>query len=150
FNAPVSRSLPPLELRDDTENLLLTWIDEAGDFHVVQTIAEVPEAQRQNVRVVLATREDGTGQLVYVADLRTKQPDGTYAVRSMPRAEWNELGADRRKVRMEALAPSAASAGHRTTDNAPAPTSADGAVRVSAIIYGAAWCKPCHDAEALL
>ena len=146
FAHPTTRSLPALELRDDTPDLLLTWIDEAGDFHVVSSIAEVPEPARERVRVVVATREEGTGQLVYVADLRTKQPDGTYPVTSISRAEWNEIGADRRKVRMESLSPSVASAAATEAVSEATP----GSTAVSAIIYGAPWCKPCHDAEALL
>ena len=146
---PHSDALPKLELRDDTADLLLTWIDENGDFKVVQSTQEVPEGAREKVRVVVTTQEAGTGQRVYVADLRQKQSDGSYAVASLARSEWNQLGAERRKVRMEAFAPAepAASA-------AAATTSADGKEvkgrKVRAVIYGADWCKPCHDAEKLL
>lgn len=117
---------------------------------MVQSIGEVPEDAREKVRVVVATSEDGTGQLVYVADLRAKQPDGTYPVRTMTRGEWNEIGADRRKVRMEAMAPSMASAKSTSSDDEAAPTGPNGVVKITAIVYGADWCKPCHDAEALL
>jgi glutaredoxin len=140
--------LPPLALKDDTAGALLTWIDDQGDFHVVEHVTDVPEAGRGTVRVVLADRKDGTGESVYVADLRTKNPDGSYPVKTMSRSAWDELGASKRKARMEALAPSAA-------PSAPAPGgSAEGAIaqagEVRAIIYGASWCGPCHQAEALL
>ena len=52
---PTSQELPPLEVKDDTPKLLLTWIDEKGDFHVVQKVAEVPEAERRIA--VYATQE---------------------------------------------------------------------------------------------
>src|SRR5262249_10240431 len=138
--------LPPLVLKDDTPGALLTWIDDQGDFHVVEHVADVPEAGRETVRVVLADRKDGTGESVYVADLRTKASDGSYAVRAMARSAWDELGAGKRKARMEALAPSAAP---------PPSASAAGAQLVpagelQATIYGASWCGPCHQAEALL
>lgn len=142
--APEASALPPLLLKDDSADLLLTWIDAQGDFHVVQKPADVPEASRDKVRVVVATQEAGTGRLVYVADLRSKNADGSYVVKSMSRSEWNELGADRRKVRLEALAPTATPEG---AGGAP-DLAANGKVR--AVIYGADWCKPCHSAEDLL
>ena len=40
--APRSNELPPLTVKADTPNLLLTWIDPQGDFHVVQKPADVP------------------------------------------------------------------------------------------------------------
>lgn len=145
--APRSDALPQLTLRDDTEDLLLTWIDENGDFKVVQKIEEVPEGARERVRVVVTSQEAGTGRQIYVADLRQPQADGTYEVSSLPRSAWDQIGAERRKVRMEAFAPAAPSSG-------ASQLGADGAganpKKVRAVIYGADWCKPCHDAEKLL
>jgi glutaredoxin len=147
-------TLPPLVLKDDTANVLLTWLDEHGDFHVVEHVADVPEAGRAAVRVVITDRTDGTGESIYVADLRTKGTDSAYQVKAMARAEWDELGASKRKARLEALAPRAAplpgsSAG---ASEGPAPGGATPTAHgdVSAIIYGASWCNPCHQAQALL
>ena len=146
--APKARELPALTLKEDTPNLLLTWIDEQGDFHVVQKPSEVPAASRGDVRVVVADKVEGTTDLVYVANLNQAGPDGTYRTKTITRAQWDELGAKRRKARLEALAPSA---------TPPAASSADAASRahapagsVLAIVYGADWCKPCHDAERYL
>ena len=147
---PQAAELPPLELKNDTPNLLLTWIDDKGDFHVVQKPEEVPKEGRDTVRVVVTTREDGTGKLVYVANLNETTPDGGYRVKTMTRAAWDELGAGKRKARLEALAPSAVPA---PADSAPSSAAADGASPpkkalasgISATIYGASWCKPCHD-----
>lgn len=148
-SAPVlaeSEALPPLELTDTTPNLLLTWLDEAGDFHVVEKVDAIPPERRRQVRVVVTDRGAGTGQVVYVADLGAKQADGTYPVTTLPRSEWEKLGAGLRKTRMEALAPGQPGA------NAPlgpeSPEALAGAI--SAIVYGADWCKPCHDAERYL
>ena len=146
---PEARELPPLEIKDDTPNLLLTWIDDKGDFHVVQKPAEVPKDNRDNVRVVVTTREEGTGKLVYVSNMNEVTASGSYRVKTMTRAAWDELGAGKRKARLEALAPSALPA---PSDSAPAasadsdgtPKKADSA-GISATIYGASWCKPCHD-----
>jgi glutaredoxin len=139
---PIADSLPPLSLRDDSKDLLLTWIDDAGDFHVVEKPSDVPEQGRQKVRVVVTTNPDGTGRLVYVADLSKKAKDGSYSVGTITRAEWNELGAERRKVRLEELIKK-----REEQAAAPQPTGpiADG--KTEAIIYGADWCHPCHQAE---
>lgn len=147
---PTSGDLPALELRDDTANLLLTWIDEKGDFHVVQKPGDVPEKARGEVRVVVTTREEGTGKLVYVADLSHKKPDGTYPVTVLTRTAWDEKGASRRKARLEALAPPTASAPPSASAPGGPAGSAIPAGKLVAIIYGAEWCKPCHDAERYL
>ena len=150
---PQAAELPPLEIKNDTPNLLLTWIDDKGDFHVVQKPEEVPKEGRDNVRVVVTTREDGTGKLVYVSNLNEVTPTGAYRVKTMTRAAWDELGAGKRKARLEALAPSSVPAG---ADSAAPPepgnaNNAGGAPKkalasgIVATIYGASWCKPCHD-----
>jgi glutaredoxin len=142
--------LPPLVLKDDTAGALLTWVDDKGDFHVVEHVTDVPEASRETVRVVLADRKDGTGESVYVADLKAKNPDGSYPVKSMARSQWDELGASKRKERLEALAPSAAPPAPGPGDGTEGAPGAVAASEVRAIIYGASWCGPCHQAEALL
>jgi glutaredoxin len=147
--APESNELPPLQLRDDTPDLLLTWVDDKGDFHVVQKPADVPAGSRKQVRVVVTNLKEGTGRLVYVADLSKKQADGTYAVKTMTRAQWDELGAARRQARLEALAPSAQRPA-ASASSAGAAKRTDSPARVVAIVYGAEWCKPCHDAARYL
>jgi glutaredoxin len=154
--APKAAELPPLEVKADTPNLLLTWIDDKGDFHVVQKPADVPTGGRSTVRVVLTSREEGTGNLVYVANLDETTATGAYRLKTMPRAEWEELGASKRKARLEALAPSALPSSGPPGGAQPDGKSATGpggkvpATGVVAIIYGADWCKPCHDAERYL
>jgi len=149
--APQSAELPPIEIKDDTPNLLLTWIDEKGDFHVVQKPTDVPKEGRDKVRVVVTTREDGTGKLVYVANLNEVTPAGSYRVKTMTRSAWDELGASKRQARLEALAPSAAPAASDSAPGSAQPDASSGAPKkalasgITAIIYGASWCKPCHD-----
>ena len=144
--APKSNELPPLVVKADTPNLLLTWIDDKGDFHVVQKPSEVPTEAKKQVRVVVTDREAGTGDSVYVADLNETAADGSYRLKTFSRAQWDELGASRRKARLEALAPSAV-----PPPAASAPGGAPGAKgspsKVVVIIYGASWCKPCHQAQ---
>lgn len=151
--APRADELPKLVVKADTPNLLLTWIDEKGDFHVVQKPADVPTGGRKSVRVVVTDNAEGTGEVVYVANLDETAPDGSYRLKTMTRAAWDELGASLRKARLEALAPSAApppSAAPVAEPGAPgAPPRAPKApgIKVVAIVYGASWCKPCHAAE---
>ncbi len=145
---PSTNQLPPLKLTDKTPNLLLTWIDKKGDFHVVQKVKDVPKKGRSAVRVVETNREDGTGQLVYVANLTRKRADGTYPVSTMTRTQWDDKGASRRKERLEALAPSASVA--PPSSAAPSATTAPGHGGVVAILYGASWCGACHEAQRYL
>jgi glutaredoxin len=142
--APKANALPALDVKADTPNLLITWIDDKGDFHVVQKPADVPPEGRKQVRIVAADKQAGTGDLVYVANLDETKPDGSYRLTTMTRAQWDELGASRRKARLEALAPSAApppEASATAAANGKLPAAAR---KLTAIIYGANWCKPCH------
>jgi len=154
--APKPADLPALEVKADTPNLLITWIDDKGDFHVAQKPADVPTEGRGTVRVVVTTRAEGTGNLVYVANLDETTATGAYRLRTMPRTEWEELGASKRKARLEALAPSALPSNLPPPGDAPGDGKPPGAgsktpaTGVVAIIYGADWCKPCHDAERYL
>lgn len=150
-----SDDLPPLALSDSSTNLLLTWVADDGDFHVAESIDAVPADHRKQVRVVQTDRAAGTGVVVYVADLEQKRADGSYAVATMSRSDWEKVGADRRKTRLEQQAPGAGAAAAGAGGQAPeadeaARTSNDSAAAVSAIVYGADWCKPCHEAERYL
>src|SRR4051794_14709287 len=90
--SPRGQALPALELRDDTPNLLLTYLDEKGAFFPAQRVDEVPLDRRDAVRVVVTTRDEGAiTEQVYVANLTQKKPDGTYQVNTMTRAEWEAL-----------------------------------------------------------
>jgi glutaredoxin len=120
-------------LTDTTPDVLLTWIDDSGDFHVTEKIADIKDANREHVRVVFTTRDTVDPDHVFVADLRHKDDKGDYAVRSMARSAWEELGASHRKERMEAL----------SAPPTPAPDA--GIAELVAVIYGADWCKACHE-----
>jgi glutaredoxin len=143
--------LPPLELRDDTPGLLLTWIDPKGGGHTEVAIADVPAEARKLVRVVVPERKEGQGSRFYVADLSEKSADGSYAVRTMSRSEWEAEMVQRRAAALAKLAPPPAatdSAGARGA--APGASGGPFAQSLVAIIYGAPWCKPCHLARAYL
>jgi len=137
-----SEQLPPIELKSDTRGLLLTWVDSQGDFHVTESIKDVPAPNRAEVRVVLTDKTAGTGDRVYVADLRNQRADGSYPVQSWTRDRWDELGASRRKARLEALAP-LPDAGAAAPNDVQAP-------QKEVVIYGADWCGACKQAARYL
>src|SRR5690606_2800657 len=67
--------LPRLTIKDDSKQLLLNWVYENDDFHVVQKTKDVPETGRKQVRVVDSASQAGTVDWVYVANLTEKKPD---------------------------------------------------------------------------
>jgi glutaredoxin len=138
-------ALPPLTLKDDTAELMLTWIDDKGDTHVDLHPADVPAAGRSMVRVVLSDREAGTGDLFYVADLSKKGDDGVYATTTMRRRAWEGEIEKRREAYLAKLAPPKPSGTAAAGPGDGPPVAQDhGAAKV--IIYGASWCGPCHQA----
>lgn len=124
---------------DASTELLLTWIDEKGEFHVEQKVADVPVGSRDVVRVADPVKDPPKLDDVFVADLRNPGPGGAYPVRTMSRTEFEKVAVERRqKSGAAVLAPKGA-------DNAP-----PAAARPAVIIYGASWCGPCHQAAAYL
>lgn len=119
---------------DAATDLLFTWVDEKGDFHVEQRVADVPASARETVRVVDPSKEPPSGDQLFVADLRVADA-GAYPVRTMRRAEFEGLAVDRRKKSGSVLV-------------AQGPPSALPDTRPAVIIYGASWCGPCHQAAA--
>lgn len=132
----------PPRVTDESAGLLLTWIDDKGEFHVEQRAPDVPESARALVRV--AGPDDPPGDTIFLADLRKAGPDGAYPVRVATRAEL-ESAALARRSGGAALAAAPASAAPRPSGDAP-PSTGGPAV----IIYGASWCGPCHQAAAHL
>ncbi len=148
----------PFAVKDSSEGLLLTWIDDKGDFHVEQKVADVPAVARDAVRVVDPSRDEGTHDKVFVADLRIARPDGSYATHAMTRGEFDAIALARRNGRTATLADDA---GMRATAPTANPNGnglelggggggGDPNARPAVIIYGAEWCGPCHQAAAYL
>ncbi len=142
------QSEAPLVVRSDTEGLLLTWIDDKGDFHVEARVADVPLMGRDAVRVVDPNRDVGAhADRIFVVDLRQARPDGTYPVRVMARADFDALAVARR----EKSGPTLASAAPPAPGEPPADSAAARpAPRRLVVIYGAEWCEACHQAASYL
>ena len=107
---------PTVVVRQESEALLLTWIDDKGDFHVEPRVAHGPMMGRDAVRVVDPSRDDSAHpDSVFVVDLRQIRPDGTYPVRNMARADFEAMAVARR----EKTGPTLASA--RSVSESPLP-----------------------------
>lgn len=145
--------LPAVELRDDTVNLMLTWIDSKGETHVELHPGDVPVEGKALVRVVLTDRTDGTGELFYVADLTQKGEGGVYSVKTMPRRLWESTISSRREEYLAKIAPPPPPLPEGSQGGSgpvvPAPPATPGQLQGNAMvtIYGADWCQPCHQAE---
>lgn len=146
-------AVPPI-VKDTSEGLQLTWIDDKGEFHVEQRVADVPPGSRDVVRVrVLESATDPGGDRIFVADLRNPGADGAYPVKAVPRSEFEDVAVARRtKSGTAVLAPKGATtaSGVASGGSAGAPSAGDVTDRPAVIIYGASWCGPCHQAAAYL
>lgn len=125
---------------DARSGLLFSWVDDKGEVHVEEKADAVPAAARSLVRVVDPATDAPPGKL-FMVDLSARRADGTYAVRSAPRAELEDLVEERRKAKGVAILPNASAA---------APASSAARERPPVIVYGASWCGPCHQVEAYL
>ena len=117
------------EVRDDSPNLLFTWVTDDGAFTMAERAEDVPPTVRDAVRVASAMVPDPDPDTVFVADMRVRRADGTYTVVTMGRASFDRTAVERRKTRATA-AEAASGEGDQ------------------AVIYGASWCGPCHQAQA--
>lgn len=144
--APKSLTLPPLVLREDSpEELLLTWVDAKGDGHTVTKIEDVPMEGRDQVRVVVVGKDEGTRELFYVANLTVKGQDGSYPVTTVPRSEWDAMIAKRRAPMMPEPKPTLPpSAAKPSQDGETTPMGA------TVIVYTAPWCGACRSTIAYL
>jgi glutaredoxin len=150
-NAAQATTLPTLSLTDDTPDLMLTWVNARGDANTVGKPADVPTEGRDQVRVVITTKEAGTRDLFYVTNLTVKNPDGTYPVTTMPRQEWDAVIAKRRQAfAAPSAAPTDDQAPQPSHPGDPAPAAKAPAASFTVIVYGASWCGACHQAVAYL
>ena len=143
----------PVVVKADSQGLLLTWIDDKGDFHVETSVADVPLMGRDAVRVVDPDKDEGThADRVFVADLRTAGADGTFPVRVMTRADFEALAVARREKTGPTLASAAPPppSANPPADDTPSGSVKPPSVRALVVIYGASWCGACHDAEKYL
>ncbi len=143
----VEASVEPPKVGDATTGLMLTWVDEKGEFHTEEKATDVPAAARDIVRVRVLDGAAAPPDREFVADLRAAGPDGNYPVKVVPRADFEDVAVQRRAKHGSVLAPKVAASGSA----APAGSGAiDPSTQKTVIIYGASWCGPCHQAAAYL
>jgi glutaredoxin len=146
----------PVVVKADSEGLLLTWIDDKGDFHVETRVADVPLIGRDAVRVVDPNRDQGThADQIFVVDLRQAGAEGAFPIRTMTRADFEAIAVARREKAgptLAAAAPSTSSSAPSTGTAAaePDPGTSRPSSKSAVIIYGAEWCGACHDAARYL
>jgi glutaredoxin len=154
--AAADTDVAPFVVKADSDGLLLTWIDDKGDFHVETKVADVPMMGKDAVRVVDPNKDEGThADHIFVVDLRQARDDGTFPVHSMTRADFEAIAVARREKTGPTLAsaappspsaPGAASQPSAGATDTPQKPAAIGSV----IIYGAEWCGACHEAAKYL
>lgn len=126
----------PFKLKVDQAGALYTYVEEDGSFHIAQKLADIPEAARQQVRVVIDGQPPGSPSHVFVADLTQARVGETVAPVAITRSQWEERGLKLRKAKVVPL--------EQQANEQPAAGNA------TAVIYGADWCGPCHQAEAYM
>ena len=145
---------PAVVVRPESDGLMLTWIDDKGDFHVETRVADVPMMGRDAVRVVDPSRDESSHpDSVIVVDLRQTRADGSYPVRTMTRTDFEAMAVARREKTGPTLASAAPQAPPNPAASAPDPAGADAPrrdARAVVVIYGAEWCGACHEAARYL
>ncbi len=141
--------LPPLFVKAPGDGLTFSYITTDGGFQLAKRVDEVPLEARDAVRVWSELSGDGiAGPWVYVADLRTALPDGSFKVEVMKREAFEKLASERRGKKPSSSIPTVGGADKPPKAPKNPPGSPSGALSV--VLYGADWCKPCHVAEAYM
>jgi glutaredoxin len=144
---------------DSTEGLVFSWMDDKGEFHVVEKTTDVPLMGRDAVRVMDPSHYDTDHpDRVFIVDLRVAGADGSYPVRVATRDELDGMALARRGKAGPTLASAAhpapsseaPAAGGPIANGAGSAQEPAGAARPAVILYGASWCGACHQAAAYL
>jgi glutaredoxin len=141
---------------DDATGLMFTWLDEKGEFHTGEKVADVPMVGRDQVRVMDPEHDDGSDpDRIFIVDLRQPGADGKYPTRAMKRADYDALAEGLRKKTGPTLGSrgpgeSAPAAGSDASSGQPSSVDSTGAVKPLVIVYGASWCGACHEAMAYM
>ncbi len=123
--------LPKLTVRDDSSNLLFTFLVADGSFRTVDKVEDVPEEARAQVVVTdtsLTPEQRQSSKIIFVADLTRKRPDGTYPCRPVSRFRFE------RDLLREPAAKGALPEECKRMAESP---------RDRVILYGTSWCGVC-------
>jgi glutaredoxin len=137
----------PFEVRTDSTDLVLFWFDEHGAGHATSRVQDVPEERRNVVRVDPPRPDQRAPGWIYLTDLRTPSPTGTFPVRP--------VRADDLSRQLLAMGGHQGSMGTPPAQPVqPTQPQQPGGVQGSnnqpttagVIVYGASWCSACHQA----
>jgi glutaredoxin len=122
-------------------DLVLSWFADGGSA-TAASVAEVPQSARTEVRVQDPTipPEERDPGWIFLADLTKKEAGGRYAVRAVPRAEYE---AGRREARAPAAAASSGVVGSPSGSGAAAATGGGAPV----VMYSTRHCPVCMKAR---
>lgn len=84
-------AFPKLEVTDEADHFLFTYLLADGSFQTVDKIADVPEEAREQVVVIdtrLSPEDRQSSRIIYVADLSAKREDGSYSCRPVSRFKF--------------------------------------------------------------
>ncbi len=133
----------PFQVRANATDLIFFWFDDDGGVHAVDTVGDVPTERRAGVRVDPPRPEQRVAGTIYLADLRTANPDGTYPVRAVSAEALSNEIVHRMGIGTQG-----------TPVEVPVRAAPDGGGTVAGsplvIVYGASWCGACHQAVAYL
>jgi glutaredoxin len=121
----------------EQDQFVITYAGEKGEFSDCTTIAEVPEVARERVGVNVFGKPAPAGQ-VWITDLSAPEPDGRYALESIPREEFEE---------------SVLGVGRSSSVELPAglePPDVVAAQDGPVIVYKTSWCGVCKQLESYL
>lgn len=141
-NRKTEESSISIDARTDRTDLLFVWIDESGDTHVEVSPDAVPKDHRDVVRLI--DPNVSSGERIALVSLDEVE-GGKYAIKIVPRDDFENVSMKRRAEHGVAVLPSAGAA-----SKPAAAAGAEANARSPVIIYGAEWCGPCHQAAAYL
>lgn len=119
--------------------VVLTYAGERGAFTDGQKLEQVPEASRGMVRVTIVGGVDPPPGQVWVANLRSPEPDGRYRLSTVPRSLFEELALGQ-----------GLSSHYDLPDGLEPPAQVDRTQQGEVIVYKTAWCGVCKKLEAYL
>jgi glutaredoxin len=137
--APAGGEYAEIRVTDDAPSLLFTYLMADGSFQTVDRLADVPEAARAQVIVVdtsLSPELRRSGQVLYVADLTRKRPDGAYPYSLVSRFKF-----ERELLRAPGEHSSVLPAECQGLAESP---------RDRVVLYSTAWCGVCKTAAAFM
>jgi glutaredoxin len=118
---------------------VLTYAGERGAFTDASKIDDVPEGSRGMVRVTLVGGEQPPAGQVWVANLRTPDPEGNYRLSTVPRDRFEELALGQ-----------GLSSTFELPEGLEPPESVAAIAPGQVIVYKTAWCGVCKQVEAYL